>query len=68
MKREHDGKRGTFIVKVLYGQNDTWQGTVTWVDRDKEQNFRSALELIKMIDSALSDEDKEYLQKKEFDN
>ncbi|MDD2978642.1 MAG: hypothetical protein PHN80_01585 [Hespellia sp.] len=46
-------RTGTFIVKVLERQNATWQGSVTWVDEHKEQYFRSALELLKMIDGAL---------------
>ena len=50
--------KGTFIVKILNEQNSTWQGSVTWVEEQKTQNFRSALELIKMIDEAL-DEEKE---------
>lgn len=48
--------KGTFIIKVLNRQNSTWQGTVTWVEEQKVQNFRSALELLKLIDGAL-DED-----------
>ena len=48
-------------------QNATWQGSVTWVDEQREQYFRSTLELLKLIDGALkkrnddeenSDEDK----------
>ena len=49
------GDRGTFIVKVINTQNATWQGTVTWINRDEKQHFRSALELIKMIDNALEE-------------
>ena len=57
-------KTETFIVKVMNQQNATWQGSVTWVDEQREQYFRSALELLKLIDGALektkddSDEDK----------
>ncbi len=47
------GEKGTFIVHVQYRQNATWQGNVTWVDRGVTQNFRSALELLKLIDGAL---------------
>lgn len=32
----------------------SWQGTVKWVDGQKELPFRSALELIKMMESALN--------------
>ena len=43
----------TFIVKIFDRQHSTWQGSITWVEEDKTQNFRSALELLKMIDEAL---------------
>ena len=60
-------KTETFIIKVMEQQNATWQGSVTWVDEQREQYFRSTLELLKLIDGALekrnddeenSDEDK----------
>lgn len=47
--------RGTFIVKVLSTENATWQGSVTWAEQNIVQNFRSALELMKMMDAALVD-------------
>lgn len=47
---------GTFVLKILNRKNSTWQGTVTWVEEERSQNFRSALELLKLIDGAL-DED-----------
>ena len=46
---------GTFVLKILNRQNSTWQGTVTWVEENKTQNFRSALELLKLIDGALDE-------------
>ena len=60
-------KTETFIIKVMDQQNATWQGSVTWVDEQREQYFRSTQELLKLIDGALekrnddeenSDEDK----------
>ena len=53
MKSGAERSTGTFIVKILNKQNSTWQGSVTWVEEQKTQNFRSALELIKMIDGVL---------------
>ena len=53
MKKESEKNTGTFIVKVLDRQNATWQGTVTWVEEQKTQCYRSALELLKLIDGAL---------------
>lgn len=47
------GKEATFLIKVLYRQNATWQGTVTWVEEDRTVNFRSALELFVLIESTL---------------
>lgn len=43
----------TFVVKILNQQNGTWQGSVTWTEEQKVQNFRSALELLKLIGGAL---------------
>ena len=50
------GKVGTFAVRILFRQNASWQGTVSWVEGKQEKNFRSALELLKSIDSALYSE------------
>lgn len=47
------GDKATFVVHVKYRQNATWQGSVVWADKNKTCNFRSALELLKLIDSAL---------------
>lgn len=54
--RKH-GDRGTFIIRVKYRQHSSWQGLVTWAEKQKTVPFRSALELMKMIDEALGQED-----------
>ncbi|MHC1724023.1 MAG: hypothetical protein AB9836_12565 [Aminipila sp.] len=46
------GEKATFILQIKFRQNASWQGTVQWVEKKQELNFRSALELIKIIDSA----------------
>lgn len=54
--RQGKGKdMNTFIVKIVNQQNETWQGSVTWTEEQKVQNFRSALELLKLINGALED-------------
>lgn len=47
------GEEGTFIVQVKYRQNATWQGQVVWAEENKKMYFRSALELLRLIDDAL---------------
>lgn len=51
-----DKKGGTFVVHIDYCENSTWQGEVLWADRNERKKFRSTLELLKLIDSALEDE------------
>lgn len=46
----------SFVVEVKSQENSTWQGTITWVEGKKKENFRSALELIRLIDSTLAGE------------
>lgn len=54
MQHTKSTSRGdAFIVNIKNNQNHTWQGTVRWVETQKEIPFRSALELIKLIDSAM---------------
>lgn len=48
-----DGKLATFALKVLFRQNASWQGSVTWVEGKTEETFRSVLELLWLMDSAL---------------
>lgn len=52
---DKSGEKGTFIIQVQYRQNSSWQGKVFWVEKNKTVHFRSALELIKLMDGALSE-------------
>lgn len=45
--------RGNFMVQIISTQNSTWQGTITWADGRKKVPFRSTLELLRLMDSAL---------------
>ena len=46
----------SFVIEVKSQENSTQQGTITWVEGKKKENFRSALELIRLIDSTLAGE------------
>ncbi|MDR3294958.1 MAG: hypothetical protein LBT26_03870 [Clostridiales Family XIII bacterium] len=47
------------MVQILNQQNATWQGTVNWMEEKETQPFRSLLELIRLMDSALESENAE---------
>lgn len=47
------GKTGTFDIRILFRQHTSWQGSVVWVEENREETFRSVLELILLLDSAL---------------
>lgn len=50
--RRH-GELGTFVVKVQHKQNSSWQGRITWMEKNRTLCFRSAWELLKLIVSAV---------------
>lgn len=44
----------TFRFNILFRQNASWQGSIIWNDRNMESHFRSVLELIILLDDALT--------------
>ena len=50
------GRKATFAVHILFRRNASWQGSVVWLDEKKTMTFRSVLELISLIHSALRKE------------
>ena len=52
-ERMRMGKMSTFAVQILFRRNASWQGTITWLDKKQTQNFRSVLELIVLMNSAI---------------
>ena len=49
------GPNCTFEITVKFRQNATWQGHILWADKNLRQNFRSVLEMLKLIDEALTE-------------
>lgn len=43
-----------FVVDIKFRQNATWQGTILQKETGKSLSFRSELELMKIIDAALT--------------
>ena len=56
MQEEKDIKASdnSFLIKIIYRQNSSWQGTVQWIETGKTQNFKSCLELIRLMDIAVN--------------
>ncbi len=48
------GTLETFRVSILFRQNMSWQGYVSWQGGRMEQSFRSALELMLLMDQVLT--------------
>ncbi len=48
------GSKNTFLVHVASCQNATWQGSITWLEEKESKHFRSLLEMIKLIDTAIT--------------
>ena len=59
------GDLGTFIIRVQHRQNSSWQGRITWMDQNKTVYFRSALEMVKLIEGALPVQEEEMGDKEE---
>lgn len=47
------GKQATFALHILFRRNASWQGMLTWLDEKKTMQFRSVLEFISLLNSAL---------------
>ena len=46
------GKKATFLIKILFREHSTWQGTIYWREAGEKQSFRSFMEMIYLIASA----------------
>lgn len=44
---------GRFVIQIEQCEHATWQGSILWSERNITQQFRSALEMIRLIDSAV---------------
>lgn len=45
-------KKGTFLVTIEFREHATWQGRITWAEKNKSICFRSALEMMRLLDEA----------------
>ncbi len=54
MKPPPSTVKATFKIHIIFRQSASWQGSVTWIEQGMEAQFRSALELIFLMDSVLT--------------
>jgi hypothetical protein len=47
------GEVATFRATIQFRQHASWQGRVTWMEGKRRESFRSALELLTMMDEVL---------------
>jgi len=52
---DHENAIASFKINVLFRQNASWQGSIVWLEKQMESQFRSALEMIMLMDSVLSE-------------
>ena len=50
-----ENTKNNFLVKIMYRQNYSWQGEITWIQKNKTKMFRSALELMHILYSTLDE-------------
>ncbi len=43
----------TFVIRIRHRENSTWQGDIFWAEENRSEEFRSMLEMVHLIDSAL---------------
>ena len=58
-QEEPAGSKCTFEITVKFRQNATWQGQILWAEKNLKQNFRSVLEMLKLMDEALLEDGEE---------
>lgn len=55
VKEDAASSKCTFEITVKFRQNATWQGQILWAEKNQKQNFRSVLEMLKLMDEALTE-------------
>ena len=53
-QKRTETEQASFLVHVVYRQYNTWQGTITWIQDKTSRNFKSVLEMLKLMDDAIN--------------
>lgn len=47
-------QKASFVLDIKFMQHGSWQGTIKCIENKESYNFRSALEMIRIIDDIAS--------------
>ena len=65
----HTTKTATnFLVTIHHQDNHSWQGVIEWLDSGKKLHFRSELELLMLMQSAVQSEEREQTPLRSWDD
>ncbi len=53
-------KKRTFIVEINDTQSHSWQGNIEWVQEGRKQSFRSVMEMLRLMDSAIGEQEPDW--------
>lgn len=51
-------KKQTFILEIRDTKCQSWQGRIEWIQGQKSQNFRSTMEMLRLIESVVGEGEK----------
>ena len=43
----------SFLIRIQFRQNASWQGTIQWLEEKKTMRFRSVLEMLSLMQEAV---------------
>ncbi len=57
-----------FLISIHYFENNSWQGTIEWLDTGKKLHFRSELELLNLMNQAVQETHKDNEESRNWDD
>jgi hypothetical protein len=65
-EKEREGKLATFQIRFYYRNHASWQGSISWKNGEKTENFESAIQMVLLIIQILNGESYEEQNLKEL--
>lgn len=58
----------TFVVKIMFCENASIQGYVQWIEQEKTMPYRSLMELVHLVETAVRKDKKGLIEFRSWDN